>query len=185
MAASRRRDSTSRTVTRAGRPCRRTVVSVATEPLELVYRRLGAPLMRYATVLVGPDDAHDVVTEAMMRVLDGHTDLSRVANVEAYLYRAVHHRAVDHQRATSRRLRREVVYERQRPRSTTDWTPDDARASLASLTVRQRTVVFLTYWADQTPAAIAEILDVSEGTVRKQLARARARLREVVDDRST
>jgi DNA-directed RNA polymerase specialized sigma24 family protein len=42
--------------------------------------------------------------------------------------------------------------------------------------------VFLTYWADQTPADIAEVLDVSEGTVRKQLARARARLREVLDD---
>jgi RNA polymerase sigma-70 factor (ECF subfamily) len=160
-------------------------VSVAADSLELAYRRHSAQLIRYATVLVGPDDAHDVVTDAMVQVFAGHTDVPRIANVEAYLFRAVHHRAVDHQRATSRRRRREVAYERQRTNPTAEWTPIDARASLEPLTMQQRTVVFLTYWADQTPAAIAEVLDVNEGTVRKQLARARARLREVIDDRST
>jgi RNA polymerase sigma factor (sigma-70 family) len=65
---------------------------------------------------------------------------------------------------------------------TVDPIAADARTALAVLSLQQRTVVFLTYWADQTPADIAEVLDVSEGTVRKQLARARARLREVLDD---
>lgn len=158
-------------------------MSVAADPLELAYRRHAEQLIRYATVLVGPDDAHDVVTDAMVHVFASKSDVSRVDNVEAYLFRAVHHCAVDHQRATSRRRRREVAYERQRTQPTAELTPIDARASLEPLTMQQRTIVFLAYWADQTPAAIAEVLGVREGTVRKQLARARARLREVTDER--
>ena len=57
----------------------------------------------------------------------------------------------------------------------------DAWAALAVLSVQQRTAVFLTYWCGLTPGEVARVLDTSEGTVRKQLARARARLREVLD----
>ena len=42
--------------------------------------------------------------------------------------------------------------------------------------------MFLTYWEERTPAQIAALLDVSEGTVRKQLARAREQLRKVISD---
>jgi RNA polymerase sigma factor (sigma-70 family) len=172
-------------VTRTDTRCRHLGVSVAADSLELAYRRHAAQLIRYATVLVGPDDAHDVVTDAMVHVFASNADVSQIDNVEAYLFRAVHHRAVDHHRATSRRRRREMAYARERTHPSADWTPVDARASLEPLTVQQRTIVFLTYWADQTPAAIADVLGVSEGTVRKQLARARERLREATDDRPT
>ena len=55
-------------VTRTRGPCRSTGVSVAAETLEAAYRRHSDELIRYATVLVGPDDASDVVTDAMVRV---------------------------------------------------------------------------------------------------------------------
>jgi DNA-directed RNA polymerase specialized sigma24 family protein len=42
-------------------------------------------------------------------------------------------------------------------------------------------VIYLTYWEDQSPAQIAGLLEVSEGTVRKQLARARDHLRRILD----
>lgn len=41
-------------------------------------------------------------------------------------------------------------------------------------------MIFLSYWEDLTPANIARVLDVSEGAVRKQLSRARSKLREVL-----
>jgi len=167
-------------VTRTTAACRHMGVSVAAETLEAAYRRHSDELIRYATVLVGPDDASDVVTDAMVRVFA--SDVSAVTNLRAFLFRAVHHRAIDHRRAGSRRRRREVSYQAHQPDVTVDRVAADARAALAVLSLQQRTVVFLTYWADQTPADIAEVLDVSEGTVRKQLARARARLREVLDD---
>lgn len=43
---------------------------------------------------------------------------------------------------------------------------------------QQRSAVFLTYWLGLSPSEIADELGVSDGTIRKQLARARARLRE-------
>ena len=56
----------------------------------------------------------------------------------------------------------------------------DAQRALANLSPQQRAVVYLTYWEDLTPAQIAELLEVSEGTVRKQLARAREQLRRIL-----
>lgn len=167
-------------VTRARGPCRSTGVIVAAETFEAAYRRHSGELIRYATVLVGPDDASDVVIDAMVRVFA--SDASTVSNLRAFLFRAVHHHAVDHQRAGSRRRRREASYQAQRADVTVDPVAADARAALGVLSVQQRTVVFLTYWVDQTPADIAQVIGVSEGTIRKQLARARARLREVLDD---
>jgi RNA polymerase sigma-70 factor (ECF subfamily) len=57
----------------------------------------------------------------------------------------------------------------------------DARRALATLSPQQRAVVYLTYWEDQSPSQIAELLSISEGTVRKQLARARDHLRRILD----
>jgi RNA polymerase sigma-70 factor (ECF subfamily) len=157
-------------------------VTVAAETFESAYRRHSLELIRYATVMVGPDDAADVVADAMVHVFDGDVDLSSVVNVRAYLFRAVHHRATDHQRSRSRRRRRDASLQPQRHDSVGQPAAVDARKVMAALSVQQRTIVFLTYWADQTPADIAGVLAVGEGTVRKQLARARARLREVLHD---
>ena len=49
------------------------------------------------------------------------------------------------------------------------------------LSVQQRAVILLTYWMDLDPKSTAERLGISEGAVRRHLARARARLREVLD----
>ena len=54
--------------------------------------------------------------------------------------------------------------------------------AVAALSVRQRAVIVLTYWLDLHPAGIAGLLGVSEGAVRRHLARARAHLREVLRD---
>ena len=59
--------------------------------------------------------------------------------------------------------------------------PDvDVRAALTELSPQQRAVVFLTYWEDRSIPDVAAVLDVTEGTVRRQLARAKDRLRKVL-----
>jgi DNA-directed RNA polymerase specialized sigma24 family protein len=50
-------------------------VIVAAESLESAYRRHSLELIRYATVMVGPDDATDIVTDAMVHVFDRDIDL--------------------------------------------------------------------------------------------------------------
>lgn len=152
---------------------------VATD-LEVVYREHAGELIRFATAIVGPDDAADVVTEAMVRVFDGSVDGAGIANVRAFLFKAVHRQAIDHERSRSRRMWRERRYSGHRPVAVArdETSAIAARAALAILSEQQRSVVFLTYWVDLSPTEIAAELGVSEGTIRKQLARARARLRE-------
>ncbi len=146
------------------------------------YRRHAGELIRYATALVGPDDAADVVSDAVLAAFAtrGWRD---VTNRRAYLYRAVLHRSASHHRSTARRRRRETAVAAAAPPFAAEPpTPSvDAHRALAALSQQQRAVVFLTYWEDRTPADVATLLGVSEGTVRKQLARAREHLRRILD----
>jgi RNA polymerase sigma factor (sigma-70 family) len=48
------------------------------------------------------------------------------------------------------------------------------------LSERQRAVVYLTYWDDLDPPRIAELLGISDGAVRRHLARARHHLRKTL-----
>src|SRR5680860_201890 len=66
-----------------------------------------ADLTRYATLLVGPHDAHDIVSIAFHRVthlLDGGHP---VRNVRAYLMRSVTNAATDQYRSQRRRQERD------------------------------------------------------------------------------
>ena len=143
------------------------------------YRAHAGELVRYATVLVGPTDAADVVADAVLGAF-GSKAWPTVTNQRAYLYRAVYHRALDLRRGATRQHRREAVTASSDSVVVAESSLDAQRA-LDHLPAQQRAVVFLTYWADLTPAHAAELLDVSEGTVRKQLARARDTLRRVLD----
>jgi RNA polymerase sigma-70 factor (ECF subfamily) len=58
----------------------------------------------------------------------------------------------------------------------------DVLAAIDKLSVQQRASVVLTYWEDLPPVEVASRLGISEGSVKRHLARARARLRELLDD---
>lgn len=157
-----------------------------TEPLEEAYRAHADELIRYATTLVGPDRASDVVTDALVSVYGGRSDVDDIAHLRAFLYRAVFHHCVDANRSRDRRRQREERDGRDRLRSVNPPSSElavDARRAMRVLSDQQRAAVYLTYWADRAPSEVADLLGVSEGTVRKQLARARRRLREVLDAR--
>ena len=153
------------------------------ESMESAFRRHADELTRFATLLVGPGDAADVVSEAFVSVF-GAGAAHKFQNPRAVLFRAVQRRAVDHVRSTHRRRSRESLHVQREPTPGVmdDGTPARARAVLSVLSDQQRAVVFLTYWCDLRPAEVADVLGVREGTVRKQLARAGRRLREVLDD---
>ena len=145
-----------------------------------LYRRHAVELVRYAASLVGPDDAPDVVADAVLAAFSSPA-WRTVTQPRAYLYRAVYHRAIETQRSSANRQRREVAATQMRTPVQSEPTMSvDAFDALKALSPQQRAVVFLTYWEDLTPTAIAELLDVGEGTVRKQLARAREQLRKVL-----
>lgn len=146
---------------------------------EELYRRLAPDLIRFATSLVGRDDAQDVLSAAVVRSLSS-PQWPTVANRRAYLYRAVLSEACSSRRRASLRRDRERGLAADRPFELPTIRPD-VRAAVVALSVRQRAVVVLAYWADLDPASIASTLGISEGSVRRHLARARSHLRKVLD----
>lgn len=146
-----------------------------------LYERAAPDLLRFATALVGRGDAADVVSGAVVKALAA-PGWPTVIDRPAYLYRAVFNEAQTWLRRAGRRpileawaVRRSAVDRWELP----DLRPD-VRQAVAELSVRQRAVIVLTYWADLDPRAVAERLGISEGSVRRHLARARARLRRVL-----
>lgn len=146
----------------------------------VIYERLAPELIRFAHTLVGRSDAADVLSEAVVRSL-ASTNWSNVADRRAYLYRAVVSVASNHRRRAASQRRRDARLAPPDDRELPNVRPDVRRAVLG-LSVRQRAVIVLTYWADLTPTSIGDLLGVSEGSVRRHLARARAHLREVLHD---
>jgi RNA polymerase sigma factor (sigma-70 family) len=151
-----------------------------------VYEQHAERLTRLATVLVGPDDASDLVVDTVRRVFSnrsatGQQTWQSLPDLDAYLTRSLVNAAMSHHRSTGRRRRRE---ERAAPSDVVapiDPTNAlDVRKALVGLSPQQRAIVFLAYWDDLTIPQIANRLDVSEGTIRRQLARAKTRLREVL-----
>ncbi len=147
--------------------------------LDVAVYQVHAPrLMALAATLAGPSNAEDVVAAAVLAAMTTGGWAS-VENHGAYLTRAV----VNEVRSAHRRaIRREARERRFVARlDTTRTEPDpvpELLVALAALPLRQRAVTFLTYWSDLKPMDVAVELGISEGSVRKHLARARATLRK-------
>jgi RNA polymerase sigma-70 factor (ECF subfamily) len=148
--------------------------------LEQAYRLHAAELIAFATGLVGRNDAEDVVSRAMSKAL-GSPGWRQVTNRRAYLYRVVLNEARRFQRSAVLRRHNEwrlaisASVEQRLPR------PDIATA-VSRLSVQQRAVILLTYWEDLDIPAAAERLGITAGSVKRHLARARSKLREVLDE---
>jgi len=144
-----------------------------------LYAEHRIDLVRFAAVLVGPDDAPDAVSRAILSLLGG-TTLAAAEYPKALMYRAVYTQARTMQRSGFRRRAREHKVAERVGREDPELDPDVLLA-VAELSARQRACIFLTYWEDLTVPSVAERLGVSEGSVKKHLARARSQLREVLD----
>ena len=148
-----------------------------------LWREHAPELIRFATVLVGPNDAGDVTTEAFLRCTRAF-DRVQVDNPRSYLFRSVTNAAHDLARQRSRQQRRDSAAASltSRTESVDDIDTTDAAvlAAVAALSVRQRSIVYLAYWEDMTERAIAEALDLHVGTVRRHLHRAHGHLRKVL-----
>ena len=140
-----------------------------------IYEKHADALVRFANGLVGPSDAGDVVSAAVIRSMWSPA-WPEVVEHRAYLYRAVLREAQMHHRSTMRRRAREaraagggVVHE--------PMVRPEVLEAVRGLNLRQRGVVFLTYWEGLTSEEIAQRLGLHPGSVRRLLARARSRLK--------
>lgn len=148
--------------------------------LEDSYRKWSDDLTRYATALVGPADAADLVGDAFSTLLArGEDHWETIGQPRGYLYRMVLNGARMAHRRRDRRERRELRWLDGTGHGELIAQPE-VRAALGRLTPQQRAVTFLTYWEDMTPTQVSHMLHVSEGTVKRQLARARTTLRQAL-----
>lgn len=145
---------------------------------ESIYRCLAPELVRFATGLVGPTDAPDVVANAFVQLMAASV-WPTAQNHRALLYRRVLFEARTWQRTAVRRRNRETRSVGAGAVDFPDLQPEVA-AAVDALSPQQRAVVFLTYWNDLTVGGVADLLGLSEGSVRKHLARARKHLRRVL-----
>ena len=142
-----------------------------------IYERHADELVRFASGLVGPSDAADVVSAAVLRCITSK-NWAHVTNHRAYMYRAVANEANSQYRSAMRRRAREIRTA-DRPVEQPEVRPEVLDA-VGRLSVRQRAVVYLAYWEDLDETGISERLGISAGSVRRHLFRGREKLRELL-----
>lgn len=147
---------------------------------EEVYSACADDLVRFAVGLVGRSDAQDVVSAAVVRSMSSKS-WPTVLDRRGYLYRAVLNQARNEHRDRQRRWTKELRAASNGVGYLPDFRPEVLDA-VRNLSVRQRAVIVLRYWEDLAPSAIGVRLGISEGSVRRHLARARAKLRRILDE---
>jgi len=144
-----------------------------------IYHKHRDDLIRFASVLVGRDEAPDVISTVVLRILSRRR-LCDLEDPGPYLFRAVLNEA----RSVHRRRGRAPVLPLSAPESgisdpDIDWGVVEA---VADLPARQRAAVFFVYWMDYTASEAARLMGAREGTVHRYLHLARRRLRSVLDE---
>lgn len=134
-----------------------------------VYEAIAPGLMRFATALVGPSDAADVVSTVVVRVL-GKRSLSSLEKPEAYLMQAVMNEVRQRHRGHSRQQNALVrVGPGPDARDAADVARTDLTDAVMALPPQQRAAAYLVYWCDYTAAEAAALMGWSDGTVRRYL----------------
>lgn len=162
--------SSKRSLQQSGTPVRLGVVEFE----EFVQAR-GAALLRYGYVLTGnPDDAADLVQEALLKLGDTWRKVRNKDNPESYVRTIM---ARQHVSWWRRRRREQLTGEVPEGAYTDSHSSGELWRELATLPRRQRVVLVLRYYEDLSDQEIADVLGISRGTVRSQAFRALQTLR--------
>lgn len=176
----------------AGAPSDRDVISSSLERpecFEAVFNRHATPIYRYLRRRVGAALADDLTGETFARAFRARHRFDRHGeSALPWLYGIAANLLRMHRRAEERRLR---AYARAAepglepsPSADSDHRLDAMALrpalaeALAGLPQAQREVLLLHAWADLSHEEIAAALDISAGTVRSRLHRARAHIAE-------
>ena len=149
------------------------------DELEALYRSRFEIFVRVAASVSGDSErAHDAVQEAFATAVQKRSSFRGDGPLEAWVWRIVLNAA----RSDVRRITPAAGHD-EIGSANGDPGPDATlRAALALLPERQRTAVFLRYYADLDYAAIGEALGISTGSVSATLNAAHAALRNRLEE---
>lgn len=144
---------------------------------ETIYTKHKDDLIRYASMLVGPTEAEDVLSTVVLRLLERRS-LGDLDDPRPYLFRAITNEA----RGISRRekKRRDLPAQPSGPNGIPE-NDYEVAAALSTLPPRQLAAVYLVYWEDQTIKSAARTLGTTTGTVKRYLHLARKKLKELIN----
>ena len=148
--------------------------------LEVLYRRRHRDFLRVATAITGNEArGADAVQDAFARAIAKRASFRGDGSLEAWVWRIVINAA-----RSARPRHREEGEASQSAAVDRDDDPDPygVDAWLASLPERERTAVFLRYFADLDYRSIATALDVKVGTVSATLHAAHEALRRSLEE---
>lgn len=142
-------------------------------------------LVRLTALLCGDrDQAEDIVAEVFARTYP-KWQKGGIDDIGAYLRRG----AVNHVKSGWRKKATRRRIDERRRREPEPGLVDDAvnerhrvQAALQELPERQRAVIVLRFFDDRSEADTAAILDMPGGTVKSNVSRGLARLRELLED---
>jgi RNA polymerase sigma factor (sigma-70 family) len=146
------------------------------EALEELYRARFRAFLNVAASIAGERHAADAVHNAFVRALRHRESFREGGSLEAWVWRTVVNAARDVRGADSDELR---LDHRDEPASNGHPPTRDVsvRGVIVALPPRQRLTVFFRYYADLDYATIAEVLDLSPGTVGATLHKAHGAIR--------
>lgn len=152
--------------------------------IEHVYRSRYDRFCRLTLMVVGdPLAAADVVQEAFARAVKSRASFRGDCPLEAWLWRI----AVNVAHEYARRPRRELADLEALEGVEAEAGPGAGgagavRAQIARLPERQRTALFLRYYADLDYESIGKVMGIAPGTVAATLNRAHVALRDVLGE---
>jgi len=153
------------------------VAGVPTAELEALYRTRFRTFLRVATAITRSEEtALDAVQDAFASAIRHRRRFRGEGPLEAWVWRMV----VNAARKAVRPPR--DVRPEPSPNGASPSAADDLRTAIEALPERQRTVLFLRYFADLDYRAIASVLGVTPGTVGSTLNAAHAALRRSLEE---
>ncbi|TDE98917.1 RNA polymerase sigma factor [Occultella glacieicola] len=142
------------------------------QPFEQAVQRHGATVLRVCRAVLGPGpDADDAWSETFLAALREWPDLPATTNVEAWLVRVAHRKAID---VTRTRARQAIPAAEMPERTSTLGVPGEADpdiwTAVAALPERQRLAVAYHYLGGLPHTQTAELIGGTPAAVRRAAA---------------
>ena len=138
-------------------------------------------LLGYGVMLTGSvPDAEDLLHDAIVKAFGRPRRFEHVNAAEQYVRRTMQTLAIDRHRSRSAFQR---ALDRDAPPAATSRDSDaalDVEAALANLSPQERASIVLRYYADLTVPEVARQLGLADGTVKRYLSNAFAKLATVI-----
>ena len=157
-------------------------------------------ILRYLTRIVGPDDAEDLSQEVFDKISRGLSSFQGRSSLSTWIYRIATNTAIDKSRSTAYKYERgHDSFEDEKSHESSGVTVAHAAPVTDQLVIRKemsdcvnefidnlppdyRTVLVLSEMEGLANNEVAEILGISLDNVKIRLHRARARLKETLQD---